>query len=1040
MFTDNRSQSIAAIDERSKPPDRTSKCVSVMGVQSKAGSCIASDTANRSVNRGCHQRVRDFDDEMVPQVPTLFTSNSSKSTAVVDVQRVCHQRVRDFDDDTAQYAPSSFTNISTKSTVAVDTQSKSPDGMHKCISVIRVPSRDERRIATDMNISSAFGVKGALPGVYLSLNEAVRKANSQPIKEFSNYETLWRNIKAAKAWVKQSVNEQKLEHQQAHEHEQEDVCQKTNSHEQLHHQKLEKNLKQSSSCSYLSPRACKSHPEWSCKGQRDRVTKALDESRKEQCIDPKILLQWDPGGRPVKIVKPSTSVWTGRLEVDHSPSCHGVNGPTIVTMPQDSTPFELLDLSSMLRHRQVSHVRSASANVKQRMDSFRCCSPGRMHLDLRGRSASRIQKDLRKALVQDLLDGDDTAAFVCRQLGIDNIPRADQLELMIAAMPGRWQIKFEGVTAESDLDIEEWMKGHATHCSKCSPTKIADDCYFKVVHHFLLRGFDPALKPGRSWESFVSKNPAREAYVDAWRQQEGKCKKAWDKWENEAAGLLSAESKTKPNLVVPLLPATRAKQVWRFHRDGTPYKVRLCLDLTAAEVNDATQDWHFRYRNFEDIAENIRKGDWLASVDISRFYLRLPAGQGLRQVQWVQVPSTYGETSASNVSQSGKKWRQLQAIGFGLKTAPAWASVVSSELVRILEAAGIRIVGCYLDDLLIAGETQEVCQRNLDKTLQIMKRLGIPANEKTVQPQAPEKGIVFLGVHVRTADMRFTVSEEHRKYAIDRISHVLESGQTTKGELASISGVLSWISFVYVPGKSRRQHIYDAAGLGATGKKSDIVQIIGPLRRQLSWWRHSLSRGGFVGTRIWDSQASPSTCLMHSDASGEDGWGACIMNLHVAGPWPVELADNSMLFKELLPVAVTLSLVAPQLTETVFGVAVDNTGAAFATNKMSCSDRLSCRLLQEISAALERMGHTALATHVRRHRNQHADDLSHALFQVQWDKIMKQQKPRKSRVDASSWFFPFVAQCTISGRCSTGVFRMRKSLFSSKKAVEQTQP
>ena len=73
--------------------------------------------------------------------------------------------------------------------------------------------------------------------------------------------------------------------------------------------------------------------------------------------------------------------------------------------------------------------------------------------------------------------------------------------------------------------------------------------------------------------------------------------------------------------------------------------------------------------------------------------------------------------------------------------------------MRILEAAGVRIAGCYLDDILIAGKTREECQRNLETTVKIMRRLGIPANDKTVLPQVPEKGIVFLGVHVHTSDM-----------------------------------------------------------------------------------------------------------------------------------------------------------------------------------------------------------------------------------------------------------------------------------------------
>ena len=169
--------------------------------------------------------------------------------------------------------------------------------------------------------------------------------------------------------------------------------------------------------------------------------------------------------------------------------------------------------------------------------------------------------------------------------------------------------------------------------------------------------------------------------------------------------------------------------------------------------------------------------------------------------------------------------------------------------------------------------------------------------------------------------------------------------------------------------------------------------------------------------------------LLHSDASGEDGWGGCIGNLHFAGPWPAELADASMLFKELLPVTLILAMVSPALAETVFGVAIDNTGAAFSVNRMSCRDKLSSRLLQQLASDLDVRGHTALATHIRRHRNQHADDLSHALFPGMWTKIERHQRSRS--VKSKNWAFPFVVQCLSTGACFTGLFRMRPSLFSS---------
>ena len=138
-----------------------------------------------------------------------------------------------------------------------------------------------------------------------------------------------------------------------------------------------------------------------------------------------------------------------------------------------------------------------------------------------------------------------------------------------------------------------------------------------------------------------------------------------------------------------------------------------------------------------------------------------------------------------------------------------------------------------------------------------------------------------------------------------------------------------------------------------------------------------------------------------------------------------------MLFKELVPVALILAMVSPSLSDVVFGVAVDNTGAAFAVNKMSCRDKLSSRLLQQLSSDLDRPGHTALAAHIRRHRNQHADDLSHALLPGMWGNIERQQRSRSARLATKCWFFPFVIQCLISGSCFTGLFRMRRLLFTS---------
>ena len=103
-----------------------------------------------------------------------------------------------------------------------------------------------------------------------------------------------------------------------------------------------------------------------------------------------------------------------------------------------------------------------------------------------------------------------------------------------------------------------------------------------------------------------------------------------------------------PELVSALLPVVRAKDKWRHSQSGKDYKVRLCLDLKSSGYNKRLIDWLFRYRGLDSIAESIQQGDWLAALDISRFYLRLPAGKNLRNAQWFQDPSTYAGTTFDN--------------------------------------------------------------------------------------------------------------------------------------------------------------------------------------------------------------------------------------------------------------------------------------------------------------------------------------------------------------------------------------------------------
>ena len=324
-----------------------------------------------------------------------------------------------------------------------------------------------------------------------------------------------------------------------------------------------------------------------------------------------------------------------------------------------------------------------------------------------------------------------------------------------------------------------------------------------------------------------------------------------------------------PGFFSPLLPVARAKDKWRWRRVGKDYKIRLCLDLKCSKYNERLLDWLFRYCGIDVIAEKIQKGDYMAALDISRFYLRLPAGKRLREAQWFQDPSSYAKNTHNNQQKAKKKltFRQLLAVAFGLKSAPAWASLVSGELCRILESFGIDVAGVYIDDILIRAVTEALCRQHMELASDIAEALGLPFNEKTI---GPLQNIPFLGCEIDSTDCTIKVSKEFRQYALARVEEVLKSSSVSLSTLESLAGILTWIAHVFDSGKPRRKMLYrQISRMKARGETHTAIR--GLLRSQLKWWFHSLRSETKMMSKFWTTQ--PDTPLVCSDASGDDGWG-----------------------------------------------------------------------------------------------------------------------------------------------------------------------
>ena len=380
------------------------------------------------------------------------------------------------------------------------------------------------------------------------------------------------------------------------------------------------------------------------------------------------------------------------------------------------------------------------------------------------------------------------------------------------------------------------------------------------------------------------------------------------------------------------------------------------------------------------------------------------------------------------------RFRQLYSIAFGLKPAPAFASVVSAELARIFRAFGIKVAGTYIDDFFIRGKTREVTMRSYLLARSIAQSLGVPMNDKGQEPRSPEEGVVYLGVHIRTADCSMAMTAEHREYAKERVLALLRKKTATVKDLENIGGILSWISHVHVPGRPRRNFIFRQLS-NMKKRKLSRAPVRGELKQQLHWWYNSLNSSRTISSFFWPSQ--PATSLIYSDASGEDGWGVCVDGFHFAGPWPPEWRQSAgtssphMLFKELLPPALVSMILAPHKKGEVLACVADNSGTAFSLNKLTCRCSQSLKLLRPLCDSLTANRVSLVADHIYRDFNEHTDDLSHAVPFTLWHRFLPQV------VNSRKTVIPFVVLDTVTGECYTAFVTYARIIFPDAPDVKQ---
>ncbi|GJP42866.1 hypothetical protein CLOM_g2398, partial [Closterium sp. NIES-68] len=156
-------------------------------------------------------------------------------------------------------------------------------------------------------------------------------------------------------------------------------------------------------------------------------------------------------------------------------------------------------------------------------------------------------------------------------------------------------------------------------------------------------------------------------------------------------------------------------------------KCRLILDLR--KVNAHLEIPKFKYEGLNRVAELIRPGDWMFSIDLRSGYHHVEMHPSSWKYLGFQFEGAY---------------YSFRSLPFGLATAPFVFTQLIKQLAKRWRASGLRIVP-YVDDLLFLCKSHTYARSACAAVTQDLKAAGFVINEKKSHLH-PTRLIHFLGL------------------------------------------------------------------------------------------------------------------------------------------------------------------------------------------------------------------------------------------------------------------------------------------------------
>ena len=286
----------------------------------------------------------------------------------------------------------------------------------------------------------------------------------------------------------------------------------------------------------------------------------------------------------------------------------------------------------------------------------------------------------------------------------------------------------------------------------------------------------------------------------------------------------------------------------------TPGKWRPIVSLKF--LNKFLRYIKFRMTTIKDVRLWLRKGYYLASIDLTDAYFSVPIHESAwKYVRFVWRNITY----------------EFKCIMFGLGASPRVFTKVLKVVVKYIRLTFNILIVAYLDDFLIQAKDYDTCRLHIELAILTFQSLGFDVNYSK-SCMVPATTIEHLGFVWNSLTMEISLPTKKVEKIVSMATNFLANNGCTANELRSFLGTLESVRPVVEVASLHYRHLQYVLRPLRKGpwRGRKFLPLNQETRQELLWWKEVFPTPPYLTAPMTRGQC---TVVLKADASGNFGWG-----------------------------------------------------------------------------------------------------------------------------------------------------------------------